>query len=414
MDSIVESNKWKQLAIHQVNEMTTKSIISKTVFFLGLVSLFTDIASEMIYPVLPLYMESIGLTVVGIGILEGIAQATAGLSKGYFGRWSDLSRRRMPFVQLGYALSALSKPLLAFATSGYTLLAARFGDRLGKGIRTGARDALLSKESNSGNKGRVFGFHRSMDSLGAAIGPLFALGFLWYYPENYKALFLIAIIPGLFAILATLLIQEEGNHIAQKKTRPKFSDMLAYLKGSSKKYKKLIIGLLLFSLINSTDLFLLLYLNTIGFSDFLIISLYILYNLVYALFAYPAGSMADRFSLSIVFKLGIVLFSLTYIGLAFSGNASLWFIISLFIVYGLYAAFTEGIAKAWISKVVNGKEVGSAIGNYEAFNSIATMLASSIGGLIWYTFGAQFFFLSTGILSLAIIAYFNLNRRLVE
>ena len=132
--------------------MSRKSAISKTVFFLGLISLFTDMASQMIYPVLPLFMESIGLTIVGIGILEGIAQATAGLSKGYFGRWSDLSSRRMPFVQIGYGLSAIAKPLLAFATSGYLVLAARFGDRLGKGIRTGARDAILSQESTSETK----------------------------------------------------------------------------------------------------------------------------------------------------------------------------------------------------------------------------------------------------------------------
>jgi MFS family permease len=394
--------------------MKGKSAISKTVFFLGLISLFTDMASEMIYPVLPLFMESIGLSIVGIGILEGIAQATAGLSKGYFGRWSDLSSRRMPFVQIGYGLSAISKPLLAFATSGYLVLAARFGDRLGKGIRTGARDALLSGESNDDNKGRVFGFHRAMDSFGAALGPLFALVFLWYYPEQYKTLFLLAFIPGLFAIASSFLIPKKKKDAGELKTRPKLSDLLSYFKDSSKKYKRLILGLLLFSLINSTDFFLLIYIKSIGFLDFQIIALYILYNLVFALAAYPAGSLADRFSLGIMFKIGVALFSFTYIGLAYSDGSSAWIIISLFAIYGLYAACTEGISKAWISKIVDGKEVGSAIGNYSALESIATMLASSIGGLIWFSFGATVFFASTGILALAIILYFNINMKYVS
>ncbi|MFT4536643.1 MAG: MFS family permease, partial [Saprospiraceae bacterium] len=267
---------------------STTPIITKTVFFLGLISLFTDMASEMIYPILPLYMESIGISIVGIGVLEGIAQATAGLSKGYFGRWSDLSSRRLPFVQIGYGLSAISKPVLAFATSGWTVLASRFGDRLGKGIRTGARDALLSQEANSDNRGRVFGFHKAMDSFGAALGPLLALAFLWYYPEEYKTLFLIAIIPGVFAIVSTYLIKEKKNKSATNSSkRPSWNDLIYYLKTSSKSYRKLILGLLLFSLINSTDLFLLLFLKTIGFDDVQIISVYILYNLVFAFAAYP-------------------------------------------------------------------------------------------------------------------------------
>lgn len=392
--------------------MRRKSVISKTVLFLGLISLFTDMASEMIYPVLPLFMESIGLTVVGIGFLEGLAQATAGLSKGYFGRWSDMSKRRMPFVQIGYGLSAIAKPLLAFATSGYTVLLARFGDRLGKGIRTGARDALLSQESNEGNKGRVFGFHRSMDSIGAAIGPLSALLFLWYFPEQYKTLFLLAFIPGLLAIISSFLIKDAKTGGSNKKSIPRFKDLWMYLKTSSQTYKKLIGGLLLFSLINSTDFFLLIYVKTLGFTDFQIIALYILYNLVFAMTAYPAGSLADRFSLAIMFKIGVALFSLTYIGLAYCTQGTPWIVIGLFGLYGLFASCTDGIAKAWISKIVEGQEVGSAIGNYAALNSIATMLASSLGGLIWFGLGAKVFFVSTGIVALLVIVYFNFNRQI--
>ena len=394
--------------------MNKSSVVSKTIFLLGLISLFTDMASEMIYPILPLYMEQVGLTVVGIGILEGIAQATAGLSKGYFGRWSDLSLRRMPFVQLGYGLSAISKPLLAFATNGYSILLARFGDRLGKGIRTGARDALLSSESNSTNKGRVFGFHKAMDSLGSAIGPLIALIYLFIFPEDYKTLFLIAFIPGLMAIASSFLIRDSGEAIKISKSRPQLSDLLKYLRNSESGYRKLILGLLLFSLINSTDFFLLLYLKTVGFSDFEVIAFYILYNLIFAIFAYPAGSLADRLSLRLIFKLGLVLFGATYLGFALTSEAHAWIFIVLFVLYGIYAACTDGIAKAWISKVVRGRDVGSAIGNYQAFNSIAALLSSSIGGLIWFGFGHQIFFLATGILAFVVILYFSMVKISVD
>ena len=389
-----------------MSDNSATPLISKTVLLLGLISLFTDMASEMVYPILPLYMESIGISVIGIGVLEGIAQATAGLSKGYFGRWSDISARRLPFVQIGYGLSAMSKPLLAFATSGWTLLASRFGDRLGKGIRTGARDALLSQEANSENRGRIFGFHRAMDSFGAALGPLMALAFLWYYPEEYKALFLLAIIPGLFAIISTYLIKEpRSKNVINPSKKPKWNELIIYLKSSSKGYKKLVLGLLLFSLINSTDLFLLLFLKTIGYGDIQIISIYILYNLIFALTAYPAGILGDRFSLRQVFLVGLLLFSITYIGLGSINNITLIHIVLLFTLYGLFAACTEGVSKAWITQEVDGINVGSAIGNFEALNSITTMLASAIGGMIWYQFGAQVLFIATGLFAIFVLLY---------
>lgn len=391
-----------------MSDNSATPLISKTVLLLGLISLFTDMASEMVYPILPLYMESIGISVIGIGFLEGIAQATAGLSKGYFGRWSDISARRLPFVQIGYGLSAMSKPLLAFATSGWTILASRFGDRLGKGIRTGARDALLSQEAISENRGRIFGFHRAMDSFGAALGPLMALAFLWYYPEEYKALFLLAIIPGLFAIISTYLIKEpRSKSVVNPSKRPKWNELIIYLKSSSKDYKKLILGLLLFSLINSTDLFLLLFLKTIGYGDIQIISIYILYNLVFALAAYPAGILGDRFSLRQVFLAGLLLFSITYIGLGSINNITLIHVVFLFSLYGLFAACTEGVSKAWITEEVDGINVGSAIGNFEALNSITTMLASAIGGLIWHQFGAQVLFIATGVFAIFVMLYFK-------
>ncbi len=265
-------------------------MLTRTVWILGWVSLLTDLASEMLYPVMPLYLEQIGFSVLGIGILEGIAQGVAGLSKGYFGHWSDATRRRLPFVRWGYSLSAVAKPLMAVWKAPLWVLGARTLDRLGKGVRTGARDALLSTEATAATKGRVFGFHRGMDTLGAALGPLLALLYLSVYPEAYRHLFFLALLPGLGAVAATFLLSEPHSSTPAL-TRPAFHfrGFLKYLPRSSPAYRKLLVGLLAFALVNSSDFFLLLLLKERGLSDGALIGFYIFFNLVYALAAYPAG-----------------------------------------------------------------------------------------------------------------------------
>jgi sugar phosphate permease len=186
-----------------------QKIITRTILVLSLVSLFTDIASEMLYPVMPVFLRSIGFSFLLIGILEGFAEATAGLSKSYFGRRSDNTGKRLPFVQIGYAFSAISKPMMAAFVYPLWIFFARATDRLGKGIRTAARDAMLSDECSPENKGKVFGFHRSMDTFGAVLGPAIALVFLYFYPGQYKLLFLLAFLPGIAAIFFTFLIKEK-------------------------------------------------------------------------------------------------------------------------------------------------------------------------------------------------------------
>ena len=181
--------------------------ITRTVWILSLVGLLTDTASEMLYPIMPIYLKSIGFSIVLIGVLEGFAEAIAGLSKGYFGKKSDNLGRRLPFVQIGYGLSAISKPMMALFIFPLWIFFARTIDRIGKGVRTGARDAILSDEATAETKGEIFGFHRSMDTLGAVIGPAMALIYLYYYPTDYKTLFLIAFIPGVFAVAASFMIK---------------------------------------------------------------------------------------------------------------------------------------------------------------------------------------------------------------
>jgi len=380
--------------------------ISRTVWILSLVSLFTDTASEMLYPILPIYLKSIGFSIVLIGLLEGVAEATAGLSKGYFGKLSDVSAKRVPFVQIGYAFSAVSKPMMAFFVFPLWIFFARTIDRFGKGIRTGARDAILSEEATAETKGKVFGFHRSMDTLGAVLGPSLALLYLYFYPEDYKILFFIAFIPGLLAVLASFLLKEKKVIVDKQKISVPFFSFLNYWKLSPPEYKKVVIGLLIFTLFNSSDVFLLLQAKQSGLDDTMVIGVYIFYNLIYALFAFPAGIIADSIGLKKIFIVGLGLFAMVYFGMAVSTN--LYFIFGLFFLYGIYASATEGISKAWISNIIDKKDTATAIGTYSGFQSICAMLASSLTGLIWFQFGATSAFLVTGIATVLIIVYFLL------
>lgn len=353
---------------------------------------------------MPIYLKSIGFSIVLIGILEGVAEATAGLSKGYFGKLSDVSGRRAPFVQIGYALSSISKPMMAIFTFPLWIFLARTIDRIGKGVRTGARDAILSDESTPRNKGKVFGFHRSMDTLGAVIGPSLALVYLYFYPQDYRTLFFIAFIPGLLAVLTSFYLRDKTPK-SDKTTAPThFFSFLKYWKVSPAQYKKVVTGLLIFTLFNSSDVFLLLQAKQAGLDDTLVIGVYIFYNLVYALFAFPIGAVADNVGLKTVFTLGLAIFTIVYFGMAF--NTNLYFFFGLFFLYGIYAGATEGISKAWISNITDKKDTATAIGTFSGLQSICTMFASSLTGLIWFKFGAPAAFITTATVTLIVMIYF--------
>ena len=384
--------------------MKTK-IITRTICVLSLVSLFTDVASEMLYPVMPVFLRSIGFSFVLIGVLEGFAEAVAGLSKGYFGKRSDVTGKRLPFVQLGYALSAISKPMMAVFIYPLWIFFARTIDRLGKGIRTGARDAMLSDECLKENKGKVFGFHRSMDTMGAVLGPAIALLYLYYYPANYKTLFIIAFFPGAIAILFTLFIKEKKRQPNKDvpKEKKNFLVIFSYWKNSPKEYKRLLIGLLLFATFNSSDVFLLLRMKESGLADTAVIGVYIFYNLAFSLLAYPVGVLADKLGLKKVFLAGLFVFAIVYAGFAVNNNLIIFFV--FFFLYGLYAAATEGISKAWISNIVSKDETATAIGTYSGLQSICTLLASSLTGFLWFRFGSVTTFTITASVTLLVILY---------
>lgn len=389
-------------------------IITRTVLVLSVVSLLADVASEMLYPVIPAYLKEIGFTVFWIGMLEGVVNFTAGISKGYFGKLSDEKGLRLPFVKLGYLLSAISKPLIATFTFPIWIFFVRTVDRLGKGVRTAARDALLSQEATPATKARVFGFHRSMDTVGAAIGPVLALLFLLFYPGQYKTLFYLAIIPGILSILFIFLLKEKKQPAS---TLPKgnFFSFFKYWKIASPGYRKVVTGFLLFALFNSSDIFLLLITKeTIGdktitllgntfTADTITIAAYIFYNLVYAAASYPLGALADRFSFKKIILLGFSLFAIVYGGFAFHPSIAMIFV--LFSIYGIYAAATEGVIKAWITNLAHKENTATAIGFYTSCESVCALLASIIAGAVWTSLGSFYTFIIPAITTIFIIIY---------
>lgn len=392
--------------------MSARRIISPTIWLLSLVSLFNDIASEIVIPVMPVFLKSIGFSFFLIGILEGIAEAVAGISKGYFGNLSDSIGKRLPFIQIGYAFSAIAKASFAFFTTTIPVFAGRVTDRIGKGVRTSARDAMLSDLSPDGSKATVFGFHRSMDTVGAAIGSFIALIYLFYHPGNYKTLFLITIIPGIIAVGITFLIKEKTPYkptspVPAKKKYPGFFSFFGYWKRADKKYKMLVTGLLFFTLMNSSDAFILLALKQKGFSDTYMIGIYIFYNLVFALLAFPIGKISDKSGMMRTTIIGLLIFSAVYFCISFVH--SLIFILLLFFAYGIYAACVDSTTKALITTHCKKKETGTALGLYSSLSSIITILASSWTGFVWMQFGAQTAFIISATGVLLVVVFFILE-----
>ncbi len=395
-------------------------IITRTILLLSLISLLADIASELLYPVIPVYLDSIGFSALWIGILEGVANFTAGISKGYFGKWSDRTGLRLPFVKLGYLMSAVSKPLIGFFVYPVWIFFARSLDRLGKGVRTAARDAILSSESTKETKARVFGFHRGMDTLGATIGPALALLILLWHPGQYKTIFMLAFIPGLLSVALIFLLKEKKQPVSSL-GKGNFFSFFKYWRIASPGFKKLVTGLLVFAFFNSSDIFLLLKTReaTAGFSypflgktlssETITVAAYVFYNLVYAVASYPLGALADKFGFKTVFAGGLVVFAGVYAGFAFQPSIGMIFLLYFF--YGLYAAATEGVIKAWITNFAHEKDTATAVGFYTSCESICTLAASVIAGLLWTSAGSFYTFLIPAIVAAITAIYFFIYIR---
>lgn len=384
--------------------MSGTRIITKTIWRLSLISLFTDMASEMLYPVVPLYLKQAGYTMVAIGLLEGISEAIAGLCKGYFGAWSDGIKLRTPFIKVGYTISTFSKLLIALLPSLSGIFSARIIDRLGKGIRSAPRDALLAQEASPENRSAVFGFHRAMDTLGAVAGPSIAAVFLLLYPENYTTLFWIAAIPGIVVMLIFFGLRERNKGGATKVIFPSWKNFLNYYGKSDPRFKKHLLMFLLFTLFNSSDVFLLLKVKETGAEDGLLLMLYIIYNAVYALSAWPAGILADKWGIHRILSIGFLCFTITYAAFGFASNLLIFTL--LFIIYGLYAAAIETQMKTYLLQFVDVENRGTAIGLFTGFQSISLLFASLLAGVVWQKFGAIYIFLPAAVIAAVLFLYF--------
>lgn len=363
--------------------------IPNSVYLLGLVSFFNDTASEMLYPIMPIFLTQIlGAPVFVVGIIEGVAEGTASLLKTYFGYWSDRIQKRKPFIVLGYSLPVLGKIIIALAYIWPMVFLGRFVDRFGKGVRTGPRDALLLEASDETNKGLIFGFHRSMDTLGAVVGPLIALGLLSVFNSNIRLILFIAVVPALLSLLFFFFLKETKRKV-NKTQKITFS-----IKGFPGQFKLFLLGLAIFSLGNSSDTFLILRAKNLGLSLVAVILAYAVYNLVYALASTPAGSLSDKIGTKKIFISGIIIYAFVYLAFGFNKNPTL--IWPLFAIYGFYIALTDGISKAFVGSLIPKDRSGTAYGLMTTVTSIFTLFASLIAGFIWTFISPQatFFFAS--------------------
>ena len=364
---------------------------------LGMVSLWTDISTEMMYPLIPGFIRSLGGTNLLIGLIEGIAEATAALGKAAFGWLSDRLHHRKLFVMLGYGVSAISKPFMGIAGHWGTVLGLRFAERMGKGLRTPARDALLSESVSQKRRGLGFGFHRAMDSLGAAAGPLLGMLVLYLSGNNTRLVFLVAVIPALIAICLLFFVREVkslGNKIAEARRTG----------GLSRAFIWFTVVIVIFTLGNSSNAFLLLRAQDASVTPILIPLLWTIYNLVSALISPLAGALSDRIGRKATILVSFLVYSVIYFlfGLALSA-VSVWL---LFAGYGLYLGLSKGAFRAFIADLVPAERRATAYGVFETAIGLALLPASLIFGFLWDSFSAAAAFsVGAGLSLLAAVVF---------
>ncbi|PJC80651.1 MFS transporter [Candidatus Roizmanbacteria bacterium CG_4_8_14_3_um_filter_36_12] len=353
--------------------------IPRNVIILGIVSFFNDLAAEMIYPIVPIFLTTVLKTSVPIlGLIEGIAEATAAVGKYLFGTLSDYFQRRKIFVTLGYSFGAVSKILIGLAQSWPLVLFARFIDRTGKGLRTAPRDSILFENTTNFNRGFIFGFHRSLDSLGAVFGPILGLMLLYFLKENMRLVFFLAFIPSVFALILLIIAVKEKSWI---KTDEERHFVKINFRSINPHLKLFLLVSFIFALGNSSDAFLILRAKNLGLTTILVTLTYVLYNISQAVFATPAGKLADKIGAKKVFALGLFIFSAVYFSFGIIKNPIfIWFI---FPIYGIYIAFTDGVSKAYLSEFIDKKESGSYFGLHQTLIAVGAFLASAIGGILW-------------------------------
>ncbi len=353
--------------------------ITGNVLILGLVSFFTDVSSEMIYPLLPLFLTTVlGAGPAFLGVIEGVAESTASLLKLVSGIVSDRLEGRKRLVLAGYSISSLARPFIAAATSPLTVLFIRFADRVGKGIRTSPRDALSADSTDPAMRGKAFGFHRSMDHAGALCGPLLATVLLTWFVKDLRAIFWLAAIPGICAVVLIVVKVKE----VERKRGTDGSFLRITPRGTLRTY---LIILFLFTLGNSSDAFLLLRAGQLGVSEARIPLLWAFFHVVKMSSSMPFGALSDRIGRRGVIVSGWGVYALAYTGFAFAETElHIWL---LFAFYGLFYGLTEGVEKAFVADMVSPLERGGAFGWYNFAVGFGALPASLIFGLIWQRSG---------------------------
>ena len=353
--------------------------ITGNVLVLGFVSFLTDVSSEMIYPLLPLFLTTVlGAGPAFLGIIEGVAESTASFLKLISGILSDRLPKRKGLVLTGYTVSSLARPLIAAATTPLAVLGIRFADRVGKGIRTSPRDALIADSVDVGVRGKAFGFHRSMDHAGAIVGPLVATACLAWFSLDLRTVFWLAAIPGILAVLLIILkVRETGRrHLEDGRF------LFAIPKGRLRTY---LLILFLFTLGNSSDAFLLLRASQLGVKPALIPLLWTFFHLIKMLATMPFGALSDRLGRRGIIVAGWSVYALAYVGFALATTElHIWL---LFAFYGLFYGLTEGVEKALLADITSPAERGAAFGWYNCAIGIGALPASVIFGILWQRLG---------------------------
>ncbi|HNR30259.1 MAG TPA: MFS transporter [Candidatus Hydrogenedentes bacterium] len=357
----------------------------RIVVALGLASLLTDLSSEMIYPLLPLFLTgTLGAGAVALGLIEGIAETVASLLKVFSGAWSDRTARRKPWVVFGYGIAGVARPLIGLATSWVFVLAMRFADRIGKGLRTAPRDALIANAAAADQRGRAFGFQRVMDHTGAVLGPLVAAALLTFAGFSINAVFLLAAIPAALVMLVLVVgVREPG---AAQRPESSGNSLLAHYAELSPDFKRYLIALGVFTLGNSTDAFILLRLSDAGVPAASVAVLWALHHVVKTGASYMGGVLSDRFGRKRLVVAGWGVYALVY--LAFAMVAAPIPLIATFLAYGLYFGLCEPTERAWAAELAPAHLRGTAFGFYHGVVGLAALPASLLFGAVWAAFGA--------------------------
>jgi MFS family permease len=375
--------------------------ISRNVVVLGWVSFFNDVASEIIYPLLPLFLVNVlGASKVFVGLIEGIAESTASLVKLVAGWLADRFGHYKLLTTLGYGASALSRPLFALVTTPWQVLSLRFLDRCGKGIRTAPRDLIVAASTLPGQYGQAYGVQRALDTFGAVIGPALGVWLLSHFRGHYPSVFVAAAIPGLLAvILLVTLVRDTPRAAAATVGRSP-----VHWGSFDRRLRRFIMAVGLFGLANSSNVFLLLRAQNLGLPASLVPGAYMLFNLVSALLSTPAGILSDRIGRQRVLLAGYLGFALIYLGFAAATEA--WQAVVLLAGYGVYSGLTEGVERAWIRDLAPVASQGSAFGLYHAVVGIAALPASLLAGWIWDAYGPAAVFTVDAILATLAIGLF--------